>query len=95
MYNEEEDRDDLLAVPTPGACKLDAVLVVDGEKLEDCAHFLSECRIAGGLRIQEQWSAPMLLMALRESPVPKTSRRIREPLECFGRSTCRLMRRGK
>jgi hypothetical protein len=72
VYNDKKDRDDLLAVPKPGAGKLDAVPVVDGEKLEDCAYFLSECLIAGGLRIKEQWSVPMLLMALRESPVPKT-----------------------
>jgi hypothetical protein len=72
VFNAKTDRDDLVAVAKPGANKLDAVLVVEGEKLEDCAHFLSECLIAGGLRIQEQWSVPMLLMALHESPVPKT-----------------------
>jgi hypothetical protein len=72
VFNDKKDRDDLLAVPKPGAGQLNAVPVVDGEKLEDCAHFLSECLIAGGLRIKEQWSVPMLLMVLRESPVPKT-----------------------
>lgn len=72
VFNEKTDRDDLLAVPKPGAGSLAPVPVVDGEKLEDCAHFLSECLKAGGLRIKEQWSVPMLLMALRESAVPKT-----------------------
>ena len=78
VFNEKTDRDDLLAVPKAGAGDLAPVLVVDGEKLEDCAHFLSECLKAGGLGIKEQWSVPMLLMALRETedsvrtPIAKT-----------------------
>jgi hypothetical protein len=75
VYNEKTDRDDLLAVAKAGS--LAPVLVVDGEKLEDCAHFLSQCLEAGGLRIEEQWSVPMLLMKLREkedspNPIAKT-----------------------
>ena len=35
-----------------------------GKKLEDCAHFLSQCLKAGGLNIKEQWSVPMLINEL-------------------------------
>lgn len=76
VYNPNTDRDDLVAVPKAGGGA--PVPVLDGEKLEDCAHFLSECLKAGGLRIADQWSVPMLLMALRESedatpkPIAKT-----------------------
>lgn len=76
VYNPDTDRDDLVAVPKAND---DArVPILDGKQLEDCAHFLSECLKAGGLRIAEQWSVPMLLMALRENedatptPIAKT-----------------------
>jgi len=83
VFNPATGRDDLVAMPKPGARAKDGsalapVPLVDGKKLEDCAHFLSRCLIAGGVAIKEQWSVPMLLIALRESedaralPIAKT-----------------------
>jgi hypothetical protein len=62
-------RDQLKAMPKPGApAGLKPVTLLDdltvGNKLEDCAHFLSQCLKAGGLKIREQWSVPMLLNEL-------------------------------
>lgn len=64
VFNADSDRDDLIAVPTSNGDK--PVTLVEGKRLEDCAHFLSRCLIAGGLGIKTQWSVPTLLMALRE-----------------------------
>lgn len=63
VYNAKTDRDDLIAVARAGGGA--PVPVLDGARLEDCAHFLSQCLKAGGLRISDQWSVPMLLNALR------------------------------
>jgi putative amidase-like protein len=83
LYNPATDRDDLVAVPKPGATARSAsplkpIVILDGKQLEDCAHFLSQCLKAGGLRIAEQWSVPMLLNTLRSgedhhpTPIAKT-----------------------
>lgn len=67
VFNELMNRDDLVAVPKAGATSgLPKVVIVEGKKLEDCAHFLSQCLKAGDLRIAEQWSVPMLVSALRQ-----------------------------
>lgn len=77
VLNPQTNRDDLVAVPkagTPGK----PVTILDGKKLEDCAHFLSQCLKAGGLRIREQWSVQMLVNELRAgednsaAPIAKT-----------------------
>jgi hypothetical protein len=76
-------KDQLVAVPKPGApANLPRVVLIDdktdGKKLEDCAHFLSQCLKAGGLSIREQWSVPMLINELtagedsRPRPIAKT-----------------------
>ena len=70
VFNPQIGRDQLIAVPKPGSAPgLKPVPLVEditvGKKLEDCAHFLSQCLKAGGLRIAEQWSVPMLVNALR------------------------------
>jgi hypothetical protein len=62
-------KDQLVAKPKPGApAGLPSIVLVDdtktGDKLEDCAHYLSQCLKAGGLRIKEQWSVPMLVNEL-------------------------------
>jgi hypothetical protein len=62
-------KDQLIAMPKAGApANLQPVMLVDdqtvGKKLEDCAHFLSQCLKAGGLGIREQWSVPMLINEL-------------------------------
>ena len=66
VYSTLWRKDQLIAVPRPGAPKdLPQVMLIDdktvGKKLEDCAHFLSQCLKAGGLNIREQWSVPMLV----------------------------------
>jgi hypothetical protein len=67
VFNTKTNRDDLVAVPKAGAGPAStAHVLVDGKELEDCAHFLSQCLKAGGLRIREQWSVPMLVNALQE-----------------------------
>jgi hypothetical protein len=62
-------KDQLIAVPKAGApANLQPVMLVNdqvvGKKLEDCAHFLSQCLKAGGLGIKEQWSVNMLVNEL-------------------------------
>jgi hypothetical protein len=69
VFNALLEKDQLVAKPKPGApAGLPQVMLIDdtrkGDKLEDCAHFLSQCLKAGGLRIKEQWSVPMLVNAL-------------------------------
>ncbi len=83
VYSTLWRKDQLIAMPKPGAPKdLPQVMLVDdktdGKKLEDCAHFLSQCLKAGGLNIKEQWSVPMLINELtagedhRIKPTAKT-----------------------
>jgi hypothetical protein len=75
-------RDQLIAMPKADApAHLKPVMLIDdnttGKKLEDCAHFLSQCLKAGGLSIKEQWSVPMLINELtagedqRQKPTAK------------------------
>jgi len=76
VFNPGTGQDDLVAMPKEGAkapegSDLPPIPILDGKvpgmDLEDCAHFLSRCLIAGGVAIKEQWSVPMLLIALRDS----------------------------
>jgi hypothetical protein len=79
-------KDQLIAMPKAGApANLQPVMLIDdltvGKKLEDCAHFLSQCLKAGGLGIKEQWSVPMLINELtagEDSRARPTAKRLCE-----------------